>query len=32
MANNMQWADWKIIAAKMLFKLVNKEGASDVWN
>jgi hypothetical protein len=32
MANNMQWADWKTIAAKMLFELVNKEGASDVWN
>jgi predicted ATP-grasp superfamily ATP-dependent carboligase len=30
--NNLEWADWKIIAAKILFELSNKEGASDVWN
>jgi D-aspartate ligase len=30
--NNMAWADWKTVVAKMIFELSNKEGASDVWN
>lgn len=30
--NNMGWADWKTIAAKMMFELSNWGSASDVWN
>jgi predicted ATP-grasp superfamily ATP-dependent carboligase len=30
--NNMQWADWKTVVAKMIFELSNREGTSDVWN
>lgn len=30
--NSMEWYDWKIIAAKMVFELMDRGKSSDVWN
>ncbi|RJP84782.1 MAG: hypothetical protein C4518_18230 [Desulfobacteraceae bacterium] len=31
-SNNMEWQDLKIIAAKMIFELLDRGKSSDVWN
>ncbi len=29
--NNMEWYDWRVIAAKMIFELTDRGKLSDVW-
>jgi hypothetical protein len=31
-SNNIDWQDWKVIAAKMIFELLGSGKSPDVWN